>query len=260
MTKPHTTAGTYAANRAQALRDEWERRAAPKARLIFWPLIAAGVIGAVLLRANPWHVALGVLIGAGLMGYAWLLEDVPDEVYAWERGAEGERRTAARLVEFEREGWTVVHDVQRIRSNWDHIVVGPPGVFVLETKDRRGMLELPDSGAPVLRIDGRAVGAEKLAKWPRQVTSAAVGLKEEIEAAEGERPWVQGVIVFWGDFPQRVVEATNVTYVHGDELIGWLRKRPQKLTRGRQALISVVIEQLVERGPSAEQRADLQAD
>jgi len=42
----------------------------------------------------------------------------------WDAGAEGERRTATRLQELAREGWTVLHDraLPTGRANVDHLV------------------------------------------------------------------------------------------------------------------------------------------
>jgi hypothetical protein len=63
----------------------------------------------------------------------------------WERGAEGEATTAAALVELERHGWTTFHDVRwpgRPRANIDHVVVGPSGVFVIDSKNWSGNIRL----------------------------------------------------------------------------------------------------------------------
>jgi len=40
------------------------------------------------------------------------------------------------------DGWQVIHDVSFGRGNIDHIVVGPGGLFTVETKSRRGRLLL----------------------------------------------------------------------------------------------------------------------
>lgn len=55
---------------------------------------------------------------------------------AWTTGAKGERAVAARLDRLVPGGVSVVHD-RRIpgrRANIDHIVVGPGGIFVIDTK------------------------------------------------------------------------------------------------------------------------------
>jgi hypothetical protein len=67
---------------------------------------------------------------------------------AWRRGAAGERRTARLLNQLERQGWVVLHDlaIPGSRANLDHLVIGPGGVFVVDSKLYRGRLRLDSSG------------------------------------------------------------------------------------------------------------------
>ncbi|HUB36190.1 MAG TPA: nuclease-related domain-containing protein, partial [Solirubrobacteraceae bacterium] len=58
----------------------------------------------------------------------------------WGLGAEGERRTERALRPLVRSGWSIVHDVEARYGNYDHIAVGPAGVFLLETKNLRGIV------------------------------------------------------------------------------------------------------------------------
>jgi hypothetical protein len=48
----------------------------------------------------------------------------------------------------ERHGWTVLHDlaVPGSRANLDHLVIGPGGVFAVDSKQHRGRLQLDPSG------------------------------------------------------------------------------------------------------------------
>lgn len=74
---------------------------------------------------------------------------------AFERGADGEERTAAALTALPAAEWTVVHDVAwpgRDRANLDHVVVGPGGVFVIDAKAWSGHVTMT---AGELRQDGR---------------------------------------------------------------------------------------------------------
>ncbi|SDS35105.1 Nuclease-related domain-containing protein [Nocardioides scoriae] len=55
----------------------------------------------------------------------------------WDQGADGEVETGAALTELPAAEWTVLHDVVwpgRRRANLDHVVVGPGGVFVIDSK------------------------------------------------------------------------------------------------------------------------------
>lgn len=61
---------------------------------------------------------------------------------AWAQGAEGEEVVGQVLEGLVTDGWQVIHDVSFGRGNIDHIVVGPGGLFTVETKSRRGRLLL----------------------------------------------------------------------------------------------------------------------
>jgi hypothetical protein len=74
---------------------------------------------------------------------------------AFERGAEGEERTAL-VVDALPSGWTAFHDVRwphRRLANIDHIVVGPGGIFVIDSKNWSGTLSI---GQGHLRQNGRS--------------------------------------------------------------------------------------------------------
>ncbi len=73
----------------------------------------------------------------------------------WERGAVGERATAEVLHGLPATEWTVFHDVRwpgRRRANIDHVAIGPPGVFVIDSKNWSGAVVVRDN---VLRHNGR---------------------------------------------------------------------------------------------------------
>ncbi|HET9861502.1 MAG TPA: nuclease-related domain-containing protein [Nocardioidaceae bacterium] len=72
----------------------------------------------------------------------------------FERGAEGEQATADVLAVLPA-GWTALHDVRwpnRRLANIDHIVVGPGGVFVIDSKNWSGHVSIEDGR---LRQNGR---------------------------------------------------------------------------------------------------------
>jgi hypothetical protein len=124
-------------------------------------------------RTLPWRVAatLGVAAGGGILGSllaprlglvlgglaavaaGWGLRFQPSpDAVAWQRGAAGERRTARLLDPLERQGWAVLHDLALpdSRANLDHLVIGPGGVFVIDSKQYRGHPQLDPSGRAAL--------------------------------------------------------------------------------------------------------------
>ena len=120
-------------------------------------------------RTLPWRVAviLGISAAGGLLGSllaprlglivaalavaaaGWGLRFRPSpDASAWRRGAAGERRTARLLGPLARHGWAVLHDlaIPGSQANLDHLVIGPSGVFVIDSKQYRGRLQLDPTG------------------------------------------------------------------------------------------------------------------
>jgi hypothetical protein len=57
--------------------------------------------------------------------------------------------------------------------------------------------------------------------------AGAKRIKTALEQRPGSRaPWVQAVVVVWGDFPQARHAERDVVYVRGDELRAWLSELP----------------------------------
>jgi Nuclease-related domain len=106
--------------------------------------VGGGALGSLLA---PWlGLVLGVL-AAVVAGWGLRFRPSPDAV-AWRRGAAGERRTARLLAALGRDGWAVLHDlaVPGSQANIDHLVIGPGGVFVIDSKQYRGWLHLDAVG------------------------------------------------------------------------------------------------------------------
>jgi hypothetical protein len=105
---------------------------------------AGGVLGNLLApRLGLVAGGLAVLVA----GWGLRFQPSPDAV-AWRRGAAGERRTARLLDPLERHGWAILHDLALpgSRANLDHLAIGPGGVFVIDSKQYRGRLQLDPSG------------------------------------------------------------------------------------------------------------------
>jgi hypothetical protein len=123
----------------------WTRTMPRRVAVILGIGAAGGVLGSLLLVPR-----LGLVVGAlaaVVAGWGLRFRPSPDAV-AWRRGAAGERRTARLLGPLERQGWAVLHDLALpgSQANLDHLVIGPGGVFVVDSKQYRGRLQLDPSG------------------------------------------------------------------------------------------------------------------
>jgi Nuclease-related domain len=112
-------------------------------RSLAWraPLVAsAGAVGQLLAaQVGLPRAGLVGLAAAALVG--WRLRFRPSEqARTWQRGAAGERRTARLLDRLTRDGFVVFHDlaVPDSPANTDHLVIGPSGVFVIDSKQWSG--------------------------------------------------------------------------------------------------------------------------
>jgi hypothetical protein len=84
---------------------------------------------------------------AALVG--WRLRFRPSEAArSWQRGAAGERHTARLLDRLTRDGYVVFHDlaVPGSPANVDHLVIGPSGVFVIDSKQWTGSVHQSADG------------------------------------------------------------------------------------------------------------------
>jgi hypothetical protein len=120
-------------------------------RTLPWRLAATlgvGAAGGVLssLLAPRLSLVLGILVAVAA-GWGLWFRPSPDAV-AWRRGAVGERRTARLLAGLEPYGWAILHDlaIPGSRANIDHLAIGPGGVFVIDSKQYRGRLQVDPSG------------------------------------------------------------------------------------------------------------------
>jgi hypothetical protein len=137
-----------------ALTQYRRRRAAEWAawtRSLTWraPLVMAAGLAAGALAAQTGLPAAGLtsLAVAALVG--WRLRFRPsNQARAWQRGAAGERHTARLLDRLGREGYVVFHDLAMPNSpaNLDHLVLGPSGVFVIDSKDWTGQVHQSADG------------------------------------------------------------------------------------------------------------------
>jgi hypothetical protein len=120
-------------------------------RSLAWraPLVAAAGVAGQALAAQvglPRAGMLGLVVAA-LVG--WQLRFRPSEqARTWKRGAHGERHTAHLLRRLTRDGFVIFHDlaVPGSDANVDHLVIGPTGVFVIDSKQWTGQVRQSPDG------------------------------------------------------------------------------------------------------------------
>lgn len=240
-------AGGYAHERFKRGRGRFRARIRWIAAACFGPFILAGFV---LPFVFPKPIAVwfgGVLLGVGAAAWAILWDSPPAYVEYWRTGAEGERKTAKRLRGLDRSDWLSVHDVDAGRGNYDHIVIGPAGVFLLDTKSPSGTMRVED-GVPCIT---RRADPEAVQRYPgllSRTRGAARSLSEELRRRSGHSVWVDPAIVVWCDFPEGICIHDRCTVLHGGRLLGWLESRPARLSPAALEALRAAVAELARDG------------
>jgi hypothetical protein len=224
----------------------YERRLKAWRKSLRWPFVVAA-LWAIGMSVPVWlylphgQFVAGAFIGATEAFILLVRDTPPDFIAKWKRGWEGERKTRKVLRRLERDGWKSFHGRKARYGDLDHVVVGPAGVFVLDSKNLNGRLSIEAAGLTATYGDAAcdAFTLNRLGGW---LTREAIRLKELIAAATGLTYRVQAVVVVWGDFPEREAYQGNVVYIAGDVLGGWLQEKKQRLSNRDVQLIQAGLE------------------
>jgi Nuclease-related domain len=196
-------------------------------------VLAAGLLtGLLAAQLAPHQAPLAIVAAAAALAWRLRFRPSPD-TRAWQRGAKGERRTARLLSPLERYGWAVLHDlaIPGSAANIDHLVIGPGGVLVVDSKQYRGRLRLDHYG---MLWHGRhlLVSTLRRTRWAADQADDVLAIAEVQVAAVVA---VHGSSVPWGHVDTdgvTVIPARRVSDllqalppVLGPERVAWLADR-----------------------------------
>jgi hypothetical protein len=190
----------------------------------FWPLLLVCLVTGYLLRAMLPAPALG-LSQIGILFF--LLAVVAGVLLAW-----GDRRLGNFLKGAKGEEW-VAHELSFLpadytvfnglhlgggKQNFDHIVVGPSGVFVVETKNWKGSVEFREGK---LYAGGKEPSRPPL----RQVKAATAELVAFLDDTGNGGVPVHSVLCFISTkLPEEVMNVNGVVVSSGARLFGVLQE------------------------------------
>lgn len=108
----------------------------------------------------------------------------------WRKGAVGECIVAHVLAALSDE-YSVINDVTTVSGNLDHVVVGPTGVFAIETKNWRGTINADSDGELV--INGKAASTPHIETFFHRT----MGVREQVVVlTHYHELFVRAVMVF----------------------------------------------------------------
>ena len=130
--------------------------------------------------------------------------------------------------------WHCEHSIKHRDWDWDHVVIGPPGTFLVDSKLLNG----------TAAVERDALRSGRLTYQGGGVRGSARDVNKTLEARLGRRaPFVTPVVAVWADFPQDRVEEEGVVYVRGEHLASWLAGLPQKLNAPERAALITALKE-----------------
>ncbi|MGB8652276.1 MAG: nuclease-related domain-containing protein [Mycobacteriales bacterium] len=230
-------AGGSADAKFKRMAGEWRRA---RLRGLRWVFLGGGTV-CLFIGADQRHpvtfyfsAAGGALIATWMMFRDFAL---PSYIEKWRIGAEGEKATGKVLARLGAE-WTVRHDLQGRYGNVDHLVIGPPGVFLIDSKAWHQGITTITSDGPVVASDHDPDAVWEWRGLPDRMRGAAGGASTAIKALSDRRISVTPVVAIWGEFPDRVQERRGVTYIDADHLADWLTSKPARLSEQDRAVLT----------------------
>jgi len=235
-----TTAGSSSREYYKRTRAAWRREI--RLPILIFVAMIFGIVALLNLIAIGHHeLYVGLFLGSGFGLLYSIWETPPQFIESWREGAEGEERTAHELSRLNEADWHTSHDLEDEYGNIDHVVVGPAGVFLLDSKSWTGRIALED-GVIVKRRPISPRSDYRDAQLPRRMRGAAASLHRRLEVATGISKYVAAVVVIWGAFDQGLVEDDQVVYISGDRIADWLLRQPLRLERREQNLLGLALE------------------
>jgi len=159
---------------------------------------------------NPWVItaaAVGVCVYVAVRIYR-----VMPRLRSLRQGIEGEKAVGQFLDRLREQGYQVFHDLVGEGFNVDHVLIGPGGVFTIETKT----WSKPARGEAKIRYDGEALTA--VGQMPDrnpivQAKAQARWLAELLRESTGRRLGVQPVVLFPGWFVEAAPGSHQAVWV-----------------------------------------------
>ncbi len=189
-----------------------------------WARVKGVITGLVPVFAAVFALGVAVtlaLVGSLVVGMTLLLVSLSAGLYCAVKGfrrierhflgARGEERVAGILASLS-ERYHVFNDFTACGTNVDHVVVGPAGVFAVETKFWNGKVTIEDGR---ILVDGERPSRPPLSQIQRESDC----VRRELEKT-GWRGAVTPLLVFASDsFASHIAELNGVVVINSNQIL-----------------------------------------
>lgn len=178
----------------------------------------------------PPRPILFTIVAILMVGFAaWRIWRTRPAAHAIKLGIEGEKAVGQYLERLRESGYQVFHDLIGAGFNVDHVLIGPAGVFTIETKT----WSKPARGEAKIRFDGEQLltgGREPERNPVVQARAQSSWLKGLLAESTGRNYDVFPVVVFPGWYIEQSNDCLrNIWVLEPKALVKFLANAPQKL-------------------------------
>ena len=181
------------------------------------------------------------IISIAIGAYFW------KKTETWHIGAEGEE-AVIRALEHLDSSFRVFHDIvlPGERQNIDHVVVGPAGTFVLETKNLHGIIKCYEDNWSRKKVGRRGtIYPANIGNPSKQAKRNAVVLKNWLQSENIDVGYIVAVVVFTNEDTKLKLVKPTVKVVHVDDLLGVFNSKSNfKMTNENIESVSAKLYQL----------------
>lgn len=164
-------------------------------------------------------------VGVGVWAI-WRIARARRKLRNLRQGRDGERAVAELLERLREGGFRVFHDVVGEGFNVDHVLIGPQGLFAIETKT----ITKPNGGNATIAYDGESV---TLAGWKpdrdpvRQAAAAAKWVQDFVKESTGRVCRVRPVVLYPGWFIDAGANKNKTAWVLNPKALhGFIQHEP----------------------------------
>lgn len=188
---------------------------------------------------QPWLVTLMAVV---FTGYAVIrLVPLVRQLRQLKLGRDGERTVGQELEKLRAMGYRIYHDFIADGFNIDHIVIGPTGIFTVETKTFRK----PKDPQATIGYDGHVITVPgmKLDRDPIvQARAEADHIRKWVKEYANRNAPVRPAVVFVGWYTERQPAGAEVWVLNTTGLVAFIQNERAELSQDDIVYISGVLE------------------
>ena len=236
---------------SEELESMWDKKIVP------WYLAAAALFSVAInewvhhlwaIPPMPWIMTIAAVVPMSVI--AWRIKRLLPHARNLKLGLAGERVVGQYLERLHAEGYQVFHDVQGPDFNLDHVLIGPAGVFTVETKTWNkpfASAKISFDGERVL-VGGKAPERDPVV----QALAQSAWLQRELRTSSGKAFDVRPVIVFPGWFVESAAGAHRRLWVLAPAALPtFLQNETAKLPADERKLLCYHLSRMIRAGEQA---------